>query len=95
MNVLMRTDRHILLFTVNKVVGAAASNMHRLRQALCGHISEKIHVLNSLHGVQIPIGWQHKEQEEKKGESRSKWTVMYGDRHCCSLKAIERSLACH
>lgn len=95
MNVLMRTDSHILLFTVNKVVEAAARNIHCLRQALCGHISKKIHVLNSLHGVQIHIGWQHEEQEEEKGESRSKWTVMYGDHHCCSLKAIECSLACH
>lgn len=67
MNVLMRSDSNILLFTVNKVVEAAASNMHCLRQSLCGHISKKINVLNSLHGVQIHIGWKHEEQEEEKG----------------------------
>lgn len=41
MSVLIRTDSRILLFTINNIVEAAASNRQRLRWAFYGHLRKK------------------------------------------------------
>lgn len=41
MNVLIRTDSRILLFTINNILQAAASNLQRLCHALYGHLRKK------------------------------------------------------
>ena len=95
MNVLIRTDSYILLFAINSITEAAASNLQHLCWVLYGHLRKKAPFLSwridlGFISTQDGEGRNRRRKEERVDQSRQ---VMCGHHQCYSSKGTECCLA--